>query len=138
MCALECSRDESPTPNHLRVPPPTEQWLGASVPQPDCCPTQSPAASLSDGPPACMTFPENTEILFTWSCLHPSNQNKLQMEDSSHASYNGHTVEGVCMCVQAVLVLHHGYVPERFTLIKIAHIENMQIKIAQIEHTILI
>ena len=69
MCALECSRDESPTPSHSRVPPPTAQWLGASVPQPDCCPAQSPAASLSDGPPACMIFPENTETFFSCSCL---------------------------------------------------------------------
>ena len=80
MCALECSRDESPTPSHWRVPLPTTQWLGASVQPPGCCPAQSPAALLSDGPPACMTFPGDAKLLFVWSCLHPAKQGKSEKQ----------------------------------------------------------
>lgn len=61
MCALECSQDGFPAPSHWRGPPPTARWLGASVQQPDCYPARSPAALLSGGPPAYMTFPVDAD-----------------------------------------------------------------------------
>jgi len=78
MCALECSQDGFPAPSHWRAPPPAAQWLGASVQQPDCCPAQSPATSLSGGPPACMTFPADGEAHCLVAYFELANQNKLQ------------------------------------------------------------